>query len=70
MVQESTLEELIENRHIILIHNDGENWWLQKSYVERGIKLVRRQELPPEAVVPTADGSMLSAQTKLRLHMT
>jgi hypothetical protein len=64
--QEVDADELLKEKHIILIKNRppggiSSNWrlrpvgddWLQKSFVGKGERLVRRQDLPSEAIVPT-----------------
>ena len=61
LVQEVELRELLEEGHIGLIKNKQWNSsmgkrvddWLQSSFVSKGEKLVRRQDLPAEASVPT-----------------
>lgn len=61
--QETTLKDLLGKQHVVVIKHKWyahktEQWmgdWLQKSFVERGNVLVRRQDLPHQAVLDAAE---------------
>lgn len=58
LVKACTLQELLSSAHVVLIHHrTGSHWtnlrpgWLQMSFVDNGVQLVCRQDLPAEAIL-------------------